>query len=581
MLWTVQDFAVSMLGMGHDSITKTLEIPDYLRQYVTQQNYELYTAIDHASWRYILKVSQSFFREHAHPKYVSGLELTGITIDRIPRIEEMDLKLQKFGWRAVAVTGFIPPAIFLEFLSLGVLPIACDMRRLEHLEYTPAPDIVHEAAGHAPILSDPKFASYLHKFGEIARNAIFAQEDLEVYEAVKYLSDIKEDPRTTDGEIASAYKRLAEAQEKVKYVSEASQLSRLGWWSTEYGLVRLGDQFKIYGAGLLSSVGESYNAIKGQVEKVPLTIDCVGVNFDITKQQPQLFYVEDIHALEDIIDQLAATMAYTIGGLEGLLRAQRARTVTTAVLDTGLQISGVLSNVVLSENSDEPIYVQYQGPTQLAYQDRELSGHSAKYHVHGFGTPLGPILNDNPGRIEFASGVIVQGQEGAPLIQDEKILVRTFTNCRVSRGERIYFQPEWGTFDMACGQMVLSVFGGAADRAAYLMATDGLNAKVKSQASNRTKENESLIPLYQTVRDWREAIGKHVEVKAVMNVLQQLNHNYPEDWLLRLEIYELLVHRDEVYKPICLELLAKLKDLQKKSQVLNELIGRGLELIKS
>jgi phenylalanine-4-hydroxylase len=556
-------------------------IPDYLRQYVTQQNYELYTPIDHASWRYILKVSQSFFREHAHPKYVSGLELTGITIDRIPRIEEMDLKLQKFGWRAAAVTGFIPPAIFLEFLSLGVLPIACDMRRLEHLEYTPAPDIVHEAAGHAPILSDPKFASYLHKFGEIARKAIFAKEDLEVYEAVKYLSDIKEDPRTTENEIATAYKRLTEAQEKVTYVSEASQLSRLGWWSTEYGLVRVDDQFKIYGAGLLSSVGESYNAIKGQVEKIPLTIDCVGVNFDITKQQPQLFYVEDIHSLEGIIDQLAAMMAYTIGGLEGLLRAQRARTVTTAVLDTGLQISGVLSNVVLSENSDQPIYLQYQGPTQLAYQDGELPGHSAKYHVHGFGTPLGPIHKESPGRVEFSSGVLVEGQEGAPLVRDGKTLVRTFTNCRVSRGERVYFQPEWGTFDMACGQSVVSVFGGAADRAAYLMATDGLNAKVKAQASNRTKENEYLIPLYQTVRQWREAIGTEVDVKKVKSVLQELDRHFPQDWLLRLEIYELLVHRGEAFGPVCNELLAKLKDLQKKSQVFHELIGRGLELIKS
>jgi phenylalanine-4-hydroxylase len=374
---------------------------------------------------------------------------------------------------------------------------------------------------------------------------------------------------------------LADAQEKVKYVSEASQLSRLGWWSTEYGLVRVGDQYKIYGAGLLSSVGESYSAIMGQVQKVPLTIDCVGVNFDITKQQPQLFYVDDIHALEDIIDQLAATMAYTLGGLEGLLRAQRARTVTTAVLDTGIQISGLLSNVVLAEDSQKPIYLQYQGPTQLAYHDIELPGHSAKYHMQGFGTPLGPILKEGPGYIEFSSGVVVQGQEGIPVTRDGKTLVRTFTDCRVSRGDRVYFQPEWGTFDMACGQSVTSVFGGAADRAAYLIATDGMSAKVKAQASNRTKENEKLNLLYQSVRDWRESIGERIEPKSVMNLVQQLDRSYPEDWLLRLEIYELLAHRGAEYKSICANILAKLKDLQKKSQVFEELIGRGLGLIKT
>jgi phenylalanine-4-hydroxylase len=151
----------------------------------------------------------------------------------------------------------------------------------------------------------------------------------------------------------------------------------------------------------------------------------------------------------------------------------------------------------------------------------------------------------------------------------------------VFRGERVFFQPEWGTFDLACGQSVVSVFGGAADRAAYLTATDGLNAKVKAQASNRTKENEKLIPLYQAVRGWRETKNKNIEVKAVMGVLTKLDDHYPQDWLLRLEIYELLVQRGGDFQPVCVELLAKLKDLQKKSQVLNELIGRGLELIKS
>src|SRR5690606_6325521 len=163
---------------------------------------------------------------------------TGITVNRIPRISEMDEKLKRFGWRAVAVTGFIPPSIFLEFLSMGILPIACDMRRLEHLEYTPSPDIVHEAAGHAPILADPKFASFLRKFGEIARKAIFAKEDLDIYEAILHLSEIKEKVETQDIDIKRAYERLERAQKSVTYTSEASQLARLGWWSTEYGLVK-------------------------------------------------------------------------------------------------------------------------------------------------------------------------------------------------------------------------------------------------------------------------------------------------------------------------------------------------------
>src|SRR2546430_11571880 len=83
-----------------------------------------------------------------------ALPISGISFERIPRIEEMNDILGKIGWGAVAVDGFIPPAAFMEFQAYKVLVIACDMRQIHHIEYTPAPDIVHEAAGHAPIIVD-------------------------------------------------------------------------------------------------------------------------------------------------------------------------------------------------------------------------------------------------------------------------------------------------------------------------------------------------------------------------------------------------------------------------------------------
>src|SRR5207237_10534435 len=120
-------------------------------------------------------------------KHRHGFRETGISTERIPLIEEMDRNLRKFNWRAVAVSGFIPPAVFMEFLSLGILPIACDMRTLEHLAYTPAPDIVHEAAGHAPILIEPEFSEYLKSYARVAKKAIVNSTDLEVYEAIRVL----------------------------------------------------------------------------------------------------------------------------------------------------------------------------------------------------------------------------------------------------------------------------------------------------------------------------------------------------------------------------------------------------------
>ena len=130
-------------------------LPQYLKKFVAVQNYEKYTAEDHAAWRYIMRQNRAFFSRFAVPIYVEGLKQTGIPLDRIPRIAEMNDCLSKFGWGAVPVVGFIPPSAFLEFQALGVLPIACDMRTIHHVGYTPAPDIVHEAAGHAPLLADP------------------------------------------------------------------------------------------------------------------------------------------------------------------------------------------------------------------------------------------------------------------------------------------------------------------------------------------------------------------------------------------------------------------------------------------
>ncbi|MCB0386798.1 MAG: phenylalanine 4-monooxygenase, partial [Bdellovibrionales bacterium] len=157
---------------------------------------------------------------HAHPCYVDGLAKTGITSEFIPRIEEMDAKLREFGWSALPVSGFIPPAAFMEFQSLGILPIASDMRTIDHLLYTPAPDIVHEAAGHAPILVDPAFARYLKRYGEVASKAILSKEDMDQYEAIRVLSDTKEDPTSTKEQVAEAMKQLESATEAISYTSE-------------------------------------------------------------------------------------------------------------------------------------------------------------------------------------------------------------------------------------------------------------------------------------------------------------------------------------------------------------------------
>jgi phenylalanine-4-hydroxylase len=531
-------------------------VPEYLRPFIAKQDTNLYTPMDHASWRFILRVSKDFFAKQAHQKYLAGLKETGISTERIPLIEEMDAKLKKFGWRAVAVSGFIPPAVFMEFQSLGILPIACEMRTLEHLAYTPAPDIVHEAAGHAPIIADPEFAEYLKNYGEVSRKAIFSSQDMAVYEAVRNLSVVKEDPHSTDQDILKAQRQLDETSAAVNYVSEATLLARMNWWTVEYGLVGSIENPKIYGAGLLSSVGESFNCLNAEVKKVPLTIDAVNTIYDITRPQPQLFVTPDFKYLTQVLNEFSKTMAFKIGGTSGLAKALQAASVCTATLDSGIQISGVLSAYRIQNRTGEPraSFLRFKGPTQLSYTDLEIKDQGPENHLDGFSTIIGKIKNRDQSvsdltdvelmtlkTIEFESGITLQGEFVKSHRENGKALIVTFRNCTVKSEENeILFDPSWGIFDLACGDEVISVFGGAADRKKYLTKTGGFKQSPQIPKCNLTEENKTLNQLYARVRELREQKASGHDLDMALTLIQkELDKDFPEDWLLRLELLEL------------------------------------------
>ena len=575
----------------------TETIPPHLARYLSVQDYSLYTPIDQACWRFICRAAAPYFAEHAHTLYLEGLRETGISLERIPRVEEMDNKLRRFGWRAVPVVGFIPPAAFLELQSHGLLPIACDMRKLEHIGYTPAPDIVHEAAGHAPIIADPAYAAYLRSYGEVARKAIFSKENLEVYNAIRRLSDTKEDPASTPEQVTAAETGLDQALAGVRYTSEVDWVSRLGWWTAEYGLVRDGDDTKIYGAGLLSSISESYRCLGDGVRKIPLSVDCIDQDFDITEPQPQLFVARDFAHLREVLEQLAARMAFRIGGSHGLETALRGGTVCTAELDTGLRISGVLT-AFDADDEGTVSFLRFTGPSQLALGDRELPGHGAGYHAHGYSTPLGVLerpattcdrltdaelealgfVGDAQGTLSFRSGITVTGRLTDTVRQDQRLLVLSFEDCTVARGDEILFQPDWGSFDLACGGAVPSVFGGAADRYAYQQATEQQDYDPGTHKTNRTPANDALCELYGEVRRVREASDAATSAAELAAVAATLERDHRDDWLLRWELLE-LDRGQPVAAPWSDTLAADLTRMAQDSLDLAETLDRALALL--
>jgi phenylalanine-4-hydroxylase len=564
-------------------------IPEHLKEYITEQNPELYTWIDHAAWRYIMRVSKKFFGEHGHPLYLHGLDATGIATERIPLVSEMDEALRKMGWRAVAINGFIPPAIFLEFQSLRILAIACDMRKLENLGYTPSPDIVHEAAGHAPIVADPGYRAYLEAYGEVARNAVISKYDLDLYDAIYHLSEIKEDPNSTEKLITDAQTRFEEVARREAAPSEAALLTRMAWWTTEYGLVGEIDRPLIYGAGLLSSVSESYNCLKPSVKKIPFsTMAAIETKYDITTQQPQLFVAKNFQELTVALNEFADTMAFRRGGAYGLEVARKAENTCTVVLDSGLQVVGTVTNFEV-DGRNVPSSFTISGPKQLAFHDQahtELTQYSLNHSIYV------PLFEKS---ISAASSLDLQRKlhtSGLHTRNGNRILGRfknevdfgklgrilVLENVKVVDAQnKTVFEESQKPFPLVIGHSVISVFGGAADRKEFALRNTVRSKKVESHKTNLTEENSRLNELYREVRQFRER-GDN-EIRLLETIITQLDTAYPQDWLLRLELLE-IYHRLAPDSIQAAKIHQNLVQIGEQLPDTKDLIGRGMELLK-
>lgn len=569
-------------------------LPNYLKQFIVDQNYQAYTPVDHAVWRYVLRQNHEFLREYAHLIYFEGLEKTGLEIERVPSIQEMNKILGKIGWAAVSVNGFIPPAAFMGFQAHRVLVIASDMRQIQHIEYTPSPDIIHEAAGHAPVIADSEYAEYLRMFGEVGAKAMSSKKDFELYEAIRKLSILKETPGTDQREIDEAEKDVHYKQDHLGKPSEMAQLSRLHWWTVEYGLIGDLKNHKIYGAGLLSSIGESFRCMSPKVKKIPYTRDAINYPFDITTEQPHLFVTPDFKHLIDVLTEFAATMAYRTGGLNGIRKAIECENVSTCQYSSGLQVSGTFDEVII-DDENEPVYLTTTGPSQLSVDGHQLDGQGKDYHHDGFGSPVGrlkdaakplEVMSDTelrefgiePGKpvtLEFESGVVVEGRLGRYDRKNGKIILMTFLDCKVTYGDQSLFRPSWGgwgTYDMAVGERIVSVFSGAADKDAY--EEPSMVSRTRTIKINYDQKTRRLHRLYQTVRDCRE---KRNTDDLLLSVWKEIRADYPDEWLLPVEMVEVLV-KSKQHEELRKEITGYLEEKAKKHPELTKLITDGLRL---
>src|SRR5881397_4416304 len=218
-----------------------------------------YTAEEHEVWRTIWKALKPAHQSYACAEYLAALERLHLGSDRIPQLREVNESVQAIsGFRLEPVAGLVQPRVFLENLAGGVFLCTQYIRHHSTPLYTPEPDVVHEIVGHGVTLASERLAELNRLFGK----------------AVK---------RTTS----------SDALEK---------LSRVYWFTIEFGVLREDGAVKAYGTGLLSSAGELEEMRK--VELRPFDLDAASSQaYDPTHFQPVLFcadsFAEMYHTLRN------------------------------------------------------------------------------------------------------------------------------------------------------------------------------------------------------------------------------------------------------------------------------------------
>src|SRR5436305_224062 len=238
-----------------------------LAPFLVQQDPAAYTAENHAVWKLLFARRMEHLHNVGSRAFLNGIESIGLTADRVPGLDAMNRRLEPItGWRAVAVSGFLEPTLFFQCLAERRFPTTVIVRPMQQLDYLPEPDIFHDVFGHVPMHADPVFADFLQRFGAIAATA--------------------------------------------RNQAEVRMLTRLFWFTVEFGLSREDGETKVYGSGLISSHADCVNALGANCERRAFVLDEVLTQeFEIDHLQPVLFVIDSHQQLFDAVEQVRERMA--------------------------------------------------------------------------------------------------------------------------------------------------------------------------------------------------------------------------------------------------------------------------------
>ena len=251
-------------------------------QLYIQQPYDLYSPENHEAWRRLYARMLPLWERYANRHFLHGVHSLSLDPNGVPRLSDVNRFLCPLtGFRAKAVSGYIPAFLFFDCLRNREFPTTITIRSLDRLDYLPEPDIFHDIAGHVPMHTDPAFAETLVRFGECAHTA------------AERVAGIKDE-----------HERLQ------RLTSILKAMARFFWFTVEFGLMSTPDGLRAYGSGLLSSYGELRHSLESpHVQRYPIQLEwAINQAFEIHHFQPLLFTVDSFDHLFSLVDRLESWM---------------------------------------------------------------------------------------------------------------------------------------------------------------------------------------------------------------------------------------------------------------------------------
>lgn len=227
---------------------------------VVEQPWERYSADDHDVWNQLIARQAEILPGRASEEFLEGRERLGLGRDGIPKFSALNRVLEPAtGWTLIGVEGLLPDHVFFDHLANRRFPVTWWLRRADQLDYISEPDLFHDLYGHVPLLLNPVFADYMQAYGHGGMKAHGIGE------------------------------------------GALMNLTRLYWYTVEFGLLQTSQGLRIYGSGIVSSKGESIYALESPApNRIGFDLERImSTRYRIDTYQRTYFVIESFEQLFD------------------------------------------------------------------------------------------------------------------------------------------------------------------------------------------------------------------------------------------------------------------------------------------